>query len=123
MTEVQRQIAELEERMFRNYETLRATYGDDVVGGMAATWLSREEAANLTTDDERMLALSDKFLNDDDSIKPPYVGVVDAQYVQDWTVLGKLKHEKEVTPEAGVGLRQPASEETASLNTVNKPLF
>lgn len=92
MTEVQRQIAEIEERMARNYEILRGKYGDDVIGGMATTWLTREEAAKLKSDDERLQALSEKFLNDDDSIKPPYKDVVDAHYVQDWSKLAKLEN-------------------------------
>lgn len=92
VTELQRQIAELEERMARNFEILRGTCGDDVIGGMAATWLSREEAASLTTDDERLQALSKKFLNEDDTIKPPYVDLVEAHYVRDWSVVDKLKN-------------------------------
>lgn len=109
VTETQRQIALLEERMAQNYEILRATYGDDVIGGMASTWLSREEAAKLTTDEERMQALSEKFLNDDDSIKPPYAELVEARYVQDWSVLGKLQNDQHAEPGAEAATREPNS--------------
>ena len=109
LTEIQRQIAEIEELMARNYEILRGKYGDDVIGGMATTWLSRERAAKLKTDDERLQALSKVFLNDDDSIKPPYKDVVDAHYVQDWSVLGKLRPEMNSLPDSDLGTDEPES--------------
>ncbi|MGE4069838.1 MAG: hypothetical protein AB7E72_01530 [Lysobacterales bacterium] len=121
LTEVQRQMAELQERMARNFEILRGKFGVDVIGGMATTWLSPEEAAGLKTDDERMHALSMKFLNEDDSIKPPYEELVEAHYVQDWSKLGKLQLDKASVPELQID--RSDTRDPSPPNTMSKPLF
>lgn len=129
VTESQRRMAELEERMARNYALLQTRYGEDVIGGIAATWLTREEAAGLQSDEERLQALSKKFLNDDDSIKPPYVDLVEAQYVSDWSVLEKLKtgpHAERtvatVTSDPGTKPEVPV-DDTSKLTPLNGSLF
>jgi hypothetical protein len=75
ITELQQQISEL-------YNDLKVKYGDDAIGGMAATFLPPDVLDKLTTDEDKMKALADEFLNDDGSIKDKYKDLPEAQYIQ-----------------------------------------
>lgn len=87
---INRRMDELRERMARNYEILRQKYGDDVIGGMAATFLSEEELEGVSTDEEKMRALSAKMLDEDGEIKGRYEGLRESDYVHDWNQMDTL---------------------------------
>lgn len=76
--------------MAKNYEILRRKYGDDVIGGMAATFLTEEELIGLHTDEDKMHALSAKMLDSDGEIKSQYDGLIESAYVRDWAELNEL---------------------------------
>lgn len=97
---VTRRMNELRERMAANYEILREKYGDDVIGGMAATYLTEEELEGLETDDDKLRALSAKFLNEDGEVIPQYEGLTESKYVRDWTELER--HEAELNKSTAV---------------------
>ena len=62
----------------QRYETLQHRYGDDVVGGME-------------TEEEKMQALADNFLNEDGTIKDEYKNTEEAKYLKDWQETQKLR--------------------------------
>ncbi len=74
----------LEASMERRFQTLQEKYGEDVIGGIADTYLTDEEKAGLETDQEKLEALANKFLNPDGSIKDEYRHLEEAKYIRDW---------------------------------------
>lgn len=91
LDDMRQRLDELEESMARRYKTLEQKYGEDVIGGMVDTFLSDEEKAGLKTDQQKMEALSKKFLNPDGSIKDEYKDLEEAKYIRDWQEAQKLK--------------------------------
>lgn len=77
-------IADLDKEMASLSEELKAKYGEDYIEGMASTFLSEKEREGLKTDEERLKALADKFLDDDGKIKPEYADRPEAKYVRSW---------------------------------------
>lgn len=84
MVILEAQLADLERSMAQHFENLREKYGDDVIGGMASTFLSEEENAGLDTDEEKLAALARKFLDEDGNIREEYRGLEEAEYIRDW---------------------------------------
>lgn len=91
LDDMRQRLDELEASMARRYKALEQKYGEDVIGGMADTFLNDEERAGLKTDQEKMEALSKKFLNPDGSVKDEYKHLEEAKYVRDWQEAQKLK--------------------------------
>ncbi|MES2662106.1 MAG: hypothetical protein V4629_02265 [Pseudomonadota bacterium] len=91
LNDMRERLEALEANMAQSFEKLREKYGDDVIGGMSDTYLTEEERAGLKTDDEKLKALSDKFLNKNGEIKGEYAHLSEAQYVRDWTEAQKIK--------------------------------
>ncbi len=91
LDQIEQRIAYLEEEMARRYEILKAKYGEDVIGGMAATYLTEQELAGLKTDEEKNYALAAKFLDRSGKIKPEYKHLEDARYIRDWYENEQLK--------------------------------
>lgn len=87
------QLADAQRQMAEAAEVLHGKYGDDIVGGMAAAFLSDDQLATLQTDEERLAALADIFLDDDGNIKPEYADSPEAKYVQGWSKERQLKDE------------------------------
>ena len=85
------QLAELEEQMALRFEILREKYGEDVIGGMAATYLGEEQLAGLDTDEQLLAALSALFLDENGTIKPQYAHLDEAKYVTDWQKAEELR--------------------------------
>lgn len=84
LMQLDQRIRALEASMARTAETLKEKYGEDFIGGMAAQHLSEEELKTARTDEERLQALSEKFLNPDGTIKEEYKGTPEAEYLRDW---------------------------------------
>lgn len=91
LDQIEQRIAYLEERMAERYELLKRKYGEDVIGGMAATYLTEDELAGLETDEDRHYALAAKFLDQSGEIKPEYKHLDDAKYIRDWNESEQLK--------------------------------
>ncbi len=91
LDDMRQRLADLDASLAQRYETLRGKYGDDVIGGMADTFLSAEQKAGLETDEDKMAALADKFLNPDGTIKDEYKDLEEAKYVRDWQEAQKLR--------------------------------
>ena len=101
-------LAELERSMEERYETLRGKYGQDVIAGMAATFLDEETANGLKTDEARMRALASVFLDKNGDIKDKYKNLEEAKYVRDWNeaetlrpVIAKYEGRNHLTAEEG----------------------
>ena len=77
-------LTDLQQRMDEQLDKLRSKYGDDVVSGMSDTFLTEEESAGLMTDEDKLKALADKFLDESGNIKNEYQDVEEAQYIRDW---------------------------------------
>lgn len=82
--QIDQRIAELEGDMARRYKQLQDKYGENALDGIVASFLNEEEQAGLQTDDDKNLALANKFLDQDGDIKPEYQNLLDAQYIRDW---------------------------------------
>lgn len=95
MEDMQRRLAELDELLAQRHKELQGKYGQDVIGGMAETYLTEEELRGLKTDKERMRALADKFLDKDGQIKDKYKHLEEAKYVRDWVEAEELRPEVE----------------------------
>ena len=91
LDQIRDRVIELEERMAKRYETLRGKYGDNVIGSIASAFLSDEKLSELTTNDQRLRALADQFLDKSGNIKDKYKHLEEAKYVRDWYELQKLK--------------------------------
>lgn len=91
LDDMRERLEDLEESIAARYKTLEQKYGEDVIGGMADTFLSDAEKAGLKTDKDKMEALSKKFLNPDGSIKDEYKNLEEAKYVRDWQEAEKLR--------------------------------
>lgn len=91
--QLQNELAEIERRMAKQHEELRKKYGNDVVGGMAATYLHEQDTTGLHTEQQKMNALADKFLREDGEIKDEYQHLVDAQYTRDWQRSQEIEQE------------------------------
>jgi hypothetical protein len=87
------QLADAQHQMAEAAEVLRGKYGEDIVGGMAAAFLSDDQLATLQTDEDRLAALAKIFLDDDGNIKPEYAGSPEAKFVQGWNKERQLKDE------------------------------
>ena len=81
----------LEASMAKQLQKLRGKYGEDVIGGMAETFLNEKELSGLKTDDQKLRALTNKFLDKDGKIKDEYKHLEEAQYIRDWNEAEKLK--------------------------------
>jgi len=82
---MRKQLADLREQMENLYEDLEAKYGqDNVIDGMAETYLSEDVLSGLKTDEDKLKALAGEFLNPDGSIKDQYKHLAEAQYIQAW---------------------------------------
>ncbi len=91
LNDMRSRLHELEQNMDRLRADLNAKYGEDYVGGMVDTFLSNEEKAGLESEEDKMKALSQKFLNPDGTIKDKYKDTPEAQYVRDWQEAQKLR--------------------------------
>jgi hypothetical protein len=91
LNDMRSRLHELEQNMDRLRADLNAKYGEDYVGGMVETFLSDEEKAGLESEEDKMKALSQKFLNPDGTIKDKYKDTPEAQYVRDWQEAQKLR--------------------------------
>lgn len=81
---MQAELDAIDQRMAENYERLKYKYGDDVIGGMASTYLDEDINKKLTSDEERLQALSDLFLDEYGNVKDKYKDLPEAQFVSDW---------------------------------------
>ncbi|MDM3871843.1 hypothetical protein QSV34_10825 [Porticoccus sp. W117] len=88
---MRQQLADLEAQMAQRFEALKAKYGDDVIGGMATTFLTEDELAELDTDEQKLQALADKLLDDKGNVKPQYRHLEEAEYLEAWQKAQKLK--------------------------------
>lgn len=81
-------LAELEKEMADLAVKLRAKYGEDFIGGMAAAHLSEEELGRAQSEEERLKLLAEKFLESDGKggykVKEEYKDSDEAQYVLRW---------------------------------------
>lgn len=85
------ELAELEAQIEQRFEALRGTHGDDVIGGMAATFLSEDDLSGLDTEEQILRALADKFLDENGDVKKEYEHLEEALYVRDWNKAEELK--------------------------------
>ncbi len=69
LAQMRARITELEAQMAKRFEALRGKYGDNVIGGMASAFLSDEKPAELKSDEQRMRALADQFLDENGEVK------------------------------------------------------
>jgi len=87
-------LAELEKEMADLAVKLRAKYGEDFIGGMAAAHLSEEELGRARSKEDHLKMLAEKFLESDDKggykIKEEYKDSDEAQYVHRWQEEQKL---------------------------------
>ena len=77
LNDMREHLADLEANMAQRYETLQHRYGYDVVGGME-------------TEEEKMQALADNFLNEEGTNKDEYKNTEKAKYLRDWQETQKL---------------------------------
>lgn len=91
LDDMRERLAELDASMAERFKTLQGKYGEDVIGGMVDTFLTDEEKAGLDTDEQKIEALVDKFLNEDGSIKDEYKNTEEAKYIRDWQEAQKLR--------------------------------
>lgn len=81
-------LAELEKEMADLAVKLRAKYGEDFIGGMAAAHLSEEELGRAQSDEERLKFLAGKFLESDGKdgyrIKEEFKDSDEAKYIKHW---------------------------------------
>jgi len=84
-------LADLEQRMDEQLDKLRSKYGGDVASGMAETFLTDEESAGLVTDEDKLKALADKFLDENGATKDEYKHLDEAQYIRDWNEAQQLE--------------------------------
>ena len=78
------ELARLDASLARQFEALKEKYGDDVVSGMAETYLTEEELSGLITDEDKLNALADKMLDENGNIKSEYKDLDEAKYIRDW---------------------------------------
>ncbi len=115
------ELADLETQMEKRFEALRGKYGDDVIGGMAATFLSEAEQSGLDTEEQKMQALAEKFLDENGNVKEEYAHLEEALYVRDWNKAEELKvdiaqYEGRNTLSATEYAKEKDAAETASLS-------
>ncbi|MEE9304247.1 MAG: hypothetical protein V3U84_10745 [Thiotrichaceae bacterium] len=91
LAQMRERITELETQMAKRFEALRGKYGDNVIGGMASAFLSDEKLAELESDEQRLRALAEQFLDENGEIKDRYKNLEEAKYVRDWVELQTLK--------------------------------
>ncbi len=91
LDKIRHELAELETQMAQRFEALRGKYGDDVIGSMAATFLSEEDLSTLDTEDKILQALAEKFLDENGNVKRQYAHLEEALYVRDWHKAEALK--------------------------------
>jgi hypothetical protein len=85
LAQMRKQLEELEQLMDELHADLEAKYGQgNVINGMAEAYLSPEILDGLETDEDKLKALADEFLNPDGTIKDKYKHLKEAQYVQAW---------------------------------------
>jgi len=75
-------MAELDKELAERYERLKEKYGEDVIGGMAAAFLTEEQLATLTTDAEKSEALRWQFLDENGEIRSGYEDIEEALYMR-----------------------------------------
>lgn len=91
LNDLQNRLDVLDRRLKERYETLRNKYGDDVVHAMASTYLSDDEMSGLETDEQKLRALAEKFLDKDGKIKEQYKDLEEAKYIRDWNEAQKVE--------------------------------
>ena len=91
LNQMREQLERLEQQMAAQYKRLQVKYGDDAVDGMAQAFLPEDVYDDLNTDEDKLKALVNKFLNADGSIKDKYKELDEAKYVRDWQKTQKLK--------------------------------
>ena len=85
LEQMRQQLDILTQRMDALYGDLENKYGaDNVIDGMAQTFLPPEVLSDLKTDEDKLRALADEMLNPDRSIKDKYKHLQEAQYIQAW---------------------------------------
>ena len=84
LDQMDRQLNVINAQMADMFKGLQATYGDDVVTGIAETFLAPDVLKDLKTDNDKLQALADKFLNSDGTLKEKYQDLPEAKYVQKW---------------------------------------
>ncbi|CAA0114037.1 Uncharacterised protein [Halioglobus japonicus] len=87
----QEQLAALDAQLAQRYELLSEKYGEDVIGGMAATYLNEAQLAGLQTEEQQLAALAALFLDENGAINPQYDHLEEAKYVRDWQKAEELR--------------------------------
>lgn len=95
-----------EDRMRDTADRLRRVYGEDIVGGLAAKYLTPEQIANARSEEEIMLELKSVMLDSEGHIRPEYAGSDDALYVYDWNQTRELRSELDELPTASPERKQ-----------------
>ena len=84
LEQMRERLADLENQMAKRFEALKNKYLDDVIGGMASTFLDDKELSSLETDEQKLQALADKFLDETGNIREDYKGLEEAEYMHLW---------------------------------------
>lgn len=120
----QEQLAALEAQMAQRFALLREKYGEDVIGGMAATYLDEAQLAGLNTEEQRLTALAAHFLDENGNIKSQYAHLDEAKYVRDWQkaeelrpVVAKYEGRDSLTQEEAREIEAASSKASLSENT------
>ena len=85
------QLATLERQLAQRHELLRQKYGNDVIGGMASTYLNEGQLTGLTTEEEKLEALAEHVLDANGNIKSKFAHLEEAKYVRDWKNAQELR--------------------------------
>lgn len=88
LDQIHDRIDDLQEQMQQRYETLKEKYGENVIDAMVAAFLPDADAGAMSEED-KLRALADKFLDENGNVKAQYAHLEEAQYVRDWNELQK----------------------------------
>lgn len=124
------EIARLQDEMDGLAEQLKAKYGEDYISGIADTYLSPEELAGLSTREEKLRALADKFLDEDGKIRPEYANTPEAQYVYRWNrkerleaLTNNIEKGEKLKPEDKAIIKELVGEDNAQHIMKNNAVF
>ncbi|MEM0909409.1 MAG: hypothetical protein AAGJ37_00450 [Pseudomonadota bacterium] len=128
LDEMRIQLNDLLAQMETLNQSLQEKYGqDNVIDGMAQAFLPAEVLAGLETDEDKLNALANEFLNPDGTIKEKYKHLDEAKYVQAWqqaqqlkATLDKYEHKDNLTLEDKQEICNAA--EAANVSGVNATL-
>ena len=116
-------LADLVANMAVLHDKLQDKYGEDVISGIAATYLTEEELAGLETDEQKLNTLAKKLLNPDGTIKDKYKYLDEAKYIQAWqeaqtlkVTLAKYEGRQTLEPEEKIDVYQMAKNTSLAEN-------